>query len=183
MASRLERLKKLLAVQEQLKALHEVRHAGFVAGAAAAKQEAADLVDRFNANDSLSALFPDIYHRSIGSARAREEANRILAKDEATKLATATARTNMVERSYREMRLARARWGMSCPPLHAPRPRWPHEHRSSRPMSAAAEHRGSRARSTGSAVRSCECCRACELRRRDSLDHRSRENARWWSRR
>jgi hypothetical protein len=105
MTSRLQRLKKLLAVQEQLKALHEVRHAGFVAEASAAKQEAADLVDRFNANDSLSALFPDIYHRRIGSALAREDANRGLAKGEAAKLATATARTNMVERSYREVRL------------------------------------------------------------------------------
>ena len=63
------------------------------------------MVDRFNADDSLSALFPDIYHRRIGSALAREEANRGLAKSEAAKLATATARTNMVERSYREVRL------------------------------------------------------------------------------
>ena len=105
MASRLERLKKLLAVQEQLKALHEVRHAGFVAEASAAKQEAADLVDSFNGNAALSALFPEIYHRRIGAALVREDANRGMAKSEAAKVATATVRTNMVERSYREVRL------------------------------------------------------------------------------
>jgi hypothetical protein len=101
---RLDRLKKLLAVQEKLKALHQTRHAGFVAEASAAKEDASDLVDRFNADDSLSGLFPEVYHRRIGSALAREEANRELARTEAARIATATVRTNMVERSYREVR-------------------------------------------------------------------------------
>ena len=106
MTDRVKRLKKLLALQEQLKAMHELRHAGFVAGAVAAKKEAAEIAERFNAEDSLSALFPEIYHRGIGSALSREEANTKLAAGEAAKVATATGRANMVERSYREARAA-----------------------------------------------------------------------------
>jgi len=102
--SRLDRLKKLLAVQEQLKALHETRHAGFVAEAAGARREADDLVDRFNADDSLANFFPEIYHRRIGAALVREEANRAMAQTEATRVATATLRTNMVERAHAEVR-------------------------------------------------------------------------------
>jgi hypothetical protein len=104
--TRVERLKKLLVLQEQLKAMHELRHAGFVAEAVAAKNEAEELVDRFNSEESMSALFPEVYHRRIGSALSREDANRKLATSEAAKVATATARTNMVERSYREVRAA-----------------------------------------------------------------------------
>ena len=106
MTTRVERLKKLLTLQEQLKAMHEMRHAGFVAEAIAAKQEAADIVDRFNAEDSMSALFPEVYHRRIGSALTREDTNRKYASSEAAKVATAAARTNMVERTYREARVA-----------------------------------------------------------------------------
>ena len=106
MTTRLQRLKKLLTLQEQLKAMHEIRHAGFVAEAVAAKQEAADIVDRFNAEDSMSALFPEVYHRRIGSALTREDTNRKYASSEAAKVATAAARTNMVERTYREARAA-----------------------------------------------------------------------------
>ena len=106
MTNRVKRLKKLLTLQEQLKAMHELRQAGFVAEALAAKKEAAEIVDRFNAEDSMSALFPEVYHRRIGSALSREEANMKLASGEAAKVATATARTNMVERTYREARAA-----------------------------------------------------------------------------
>ena len=106
MTTRVERLKKLLTLQEQLKAMHELRHAGFIAEAVAAKNDAAELVDRFNAEESMSALFPEVYHRRIGSALSREDANRKLATGEAAKVATATARTNMVERTFREARAA-----------------------------------------------------------------------------
>ena len=106
MTTRVERLKKLLILQEQLKAMHELRHAGFIAEAVAAKNDAAELVDRFNAEESMSALFPEVYHRRIGSALSREDANRKLATGEAAKVATATARTNMVERTFREARAA-----------------------------------------------------------------------------
>ena len=102
MTDRVKRLKKLLTLQEQLKAMHEMRHAGFVSEALAAKKEAAELVDRFNADESMSGLFPEVYHRRIGSALSREEANRTLAVGEAAKVATATARADMVERNWRE---------------------------------------------------------------------------------
>jgi hypothetical protein len=103
---RVRRLKKLLTLQEQLKAMHELRHAGFVAQAVAAKNEAAEIVERFDAEDSLSALFPEIYHYRIGKALSREDMNRRAATGEASKVASATARTNMVERTYREARAA-----------------------------------------------------------------------------
>jgi hypothetical protein len=104
--TRVQQLKKLLTLQEQLKAMHELRHAGFLAEAVAAKKEATEIVDRFNSEDSLSALFPEVYHRRIGSALSREETNTKLAAGEAAKVATATARTNMVERNWREARAA-----------------------------------------------------------------------------
>ncbi len=106
MTDRVKRLKKLLVLQEQLKAMHELRHAGFIAEAAAAKREAAEIVDRFDAEGSMSALFPEVYHRRIGAAISREDTNRKLASGEAAKVAAATARTNMVERSYDEARAA-----------------------------------------------------------------------------
>lgn len=106
MTTRVQRLKKLLVLQEQLKAMHELRHAGFVAGAVAAKADADELVDRFNAEDSLSGLFPDVYHRGIGKALSREQQNRRLAEGEANKVVTATARANMVERNWRDARNA-----------------------------------------------------------------------------
>lgn len=104
MTSRVDRLKKLLAVQEQLKALHETKHAGFIAAAAAAKRDAEELVDRFNADDLLSGLFPDVYHRRIGAALGSETANLALAREEAARIAAATARTNRVEDAYRDAR-------------------------------------------------------------------------------
>jgi hypothetical protein len=106
MPARMQRLKKLLALQEQLKAMHELRHAAFVSQSIAARREAEELVERFNAEDSLSGLFPDIYHRGIGSALSREDTSRKAATNEAGKVATATVRTNMVERNYREARSA-----------------------------------------------------------------------------
>lgn len=106
MNDRVKRLKKLLVLQEQLKAMHELRHAGLVAGAVAARNEAVEIADRFNAEDSLSALFPEVYHNRIGQALSREDANNKAATAEAGKVAAATARSNMVERTYREARAA-----------------------------------------------------------------------------
>ena len=103
MATRKERLKKLVSVQEQLKALHEMRRAGFLAEASSAESEAAELRERFDAEGSLSALFPEIYHRRIDQALMRAASNLDLASEEAGRVATATARTKMVERAYREV--------------------------------------------------------------------------------
>ena len=104
MTTRKERLRKLVTVQEQLKALHETRHAGFLSAAVAAGQEAAELAARFDAQESMSVLFPEVYNRRIGQALARREQNLLLAREEVDRIATATARTNMVERAYRDVR-------------------------------------------------------------------------------
>ncbi|RWB01823.1 MAG: hypothetical protein EOQ39_15030 [Mesorhizobium sp.] len=104
MSTRKDRLKKLVKVQEQLKALHETRHATFLAAASAAEAEAEELVGHFDQADSLSALFPDLYHRRIAQAVVRQEANLASARQEASLIAAATARTNMVERAYKDVR-------------------------------------------------------------------------------
>jgi hypothetical protein len=104
MTTRKDRLKKLVLVQEQLKALHETRHATFLSAAAAAEAEARQLVEHFDAADSLAGLFPDLYHRRIANAVARREASLESARQEAALIATATARTNMVERTYMDVR-------------------------------------------------------------------------------
>ncbi|RVD16476.1 MAG: hypothetical protein EOS73_18605 [Mesorhizobium sp.] len=104
MSTRKDRLKKLVKVQEQLKALHETRHATFLAAASAAEAEAKELVGHFDQADSLSALFPDLYHRRIAQAVVRQEANLASARQEASLIAAASARTNMVERAYKDVR-------------------------------------------------------------------------------
>ncbi|RWO96947.1 hypothetical protein [Mesorhizobium sp.] len=104
MSTRKDRLKKLVKIQEQLKALHETRHATFLAAASAAEAEAKELVGHFDQADSLSALFPDLYHRRIAQAVVRQEANLASARQEASLIAAATARTNMVERAYKDVR-------------------------------------------------------------------------------
>lgn len=104
MANRAQRLKKLLAVQEQLKSLHETRHAGHLANAATAAREAAEIAERGDQEGSLSSLFPDVYSRGIANALRRERESRALAADELQQIARATARTNLVERNYRDAR-------------------------------------------------------------------------------
>ncbi|MFC3325277.1 hypothetical protein [Mesorhizobium cantuariense] len=104
MSTRKDRLRKLVKVQEQLKALHETRHATFLAAASAAEAEARDLVGHFDQTDSLSGLFPDLYHRRIAQAVVRQEASLESARQEASLIAAATARTNMVERAYKDVR-------------------------------------------------------------------------------
>lgn len=104
MASRRDRLKKLVVVQEQLKALHETRHAGFVANAIAAEAEAQSLSNSFDSTDGISQLFPELYYSRIKAAIDKKQLNLGLANVEVGKIATATARTNMVERAYRDVR-------------------------------------------------------------------------------
>ena len=102
MVTRTQRLKKLVEVQEQLKALHEARHAGYRASASAASEEAFDLARRADQHSEITAAFPDLYNRRIEAALVRHERNDGLAKKEAGQIATATMRTNMVERAYKE---------------------------------------------------------------------------------
>jgi hypothetical protein len=102
--TRKDRLKKLVKVQEQLKALHETRHAGFLAAAVKAEAEAKDLIERFDTDKSLAGLFPALYHKRITDALGRQQQSLESARQEAALIATATARTNMVERAYKDLR-------------------------------------------------------------------------------
>lgn len=102
MASRRDRLEKLVTVQEKLKAFHETRHAGFVAAARAAESEAEAVARLGDTPGSMADVFPDLYHRRIADALGRKAVEDSKARDEATLVATATARTNMVERAWRE---------------------------------------------------------------------------------
>ena len=104
MTSRKDRLKKLVKVQEQLKALHETRHAGFLSAAANAEAEARKIVEHFDTDTSLANVFPELYHRRIANALEQQKANLENARQEAALIATATARTNMVERAYKDER-------------------------------------------------------------------------------
>lgn len=102
MTTRAQRLKRLVTLQEQIKALHETRHATHLAQAAEARRDAAELLEALNAASPLPGLFPDLYNRRIGAAIDREANEMKEARREATNVATATARTTIVERAYRE---------------------------------------------------------------------------------
>lgn len=102
MAGRSERLKRLVRLQGQIKALHETRHATHLSQAAGARQEAAGLLEALNAASPLPGLFPDLYNRRIGAAMAREAEETRKADIEAAHVATASARTNIVERAWRD---------------------------------------------------------------------------------
>jgi len=104
MSTRKDRLRKLVKVQEQMKALHETRHATFLAAANAAEAEARELIGHFDQDNSLSGMFPDLYHRRIAQAVVRQEKSLESARQEAGLIATANARTNMVERAYKDVR-------------------------------------------------------------------------------
>ncbi len=100
---RKRRLAKLVTLQKQLKALHETRHSGYVATANAAEQEAHQLAASFDDPQSLSGLFPDIYHNRIAGAFTRRDENLVKAAQEVGRLAAASLRANMVEDAYREV--------------------------------------------------------------------------------
>ena len=102
MTGRRQRLAKLVGVQQQLKAFHEARHASLAAAAVAAGQEAKDIALRFDAPDSLAALFPDVYHARIADALDRERRLILEAERAAGDVAVANARGNVVERNYRD---------------------------------------------------------------------------------
>lgn len=102
MANRSHRLKRLVKLQEQIKALHETRHATYIAEANAARTDATELLEALNAASPLPGLFPDLYNRRISEAFALEEHKAAQAQQEAGKVATATARTNIVERAWRD---------------------------------------------------------------------------------
>jgi hypothetical protein len=102
--SRKDRLKRVLDLQEKLKRLHETRHATHLSGAVAAEREAREIGERLDAEDSLSEVFPEIYHRRIANANRERMESLARARVEAERLATANARTDIVERNYRQAR-------------------------------------------------------------------------------
>jgi hypothetical protein len=100
--SRKERLKKVLHLQEKLKQLHETRHAMHVSKASAAEKEAREISDRIGQEDSLSEIFPEIYHRRVANANRLRMESLARARAEAERASRANARSDIVERSYRE---------------------------------------------------------------------------------
>lgn len=102
MNKRTKRLKRLVQLQERLKVLHETKHARHLADAAAAGREATELAEAFDGGGQTSALFPELYHRRIGLAAAREQQKMAEAGKEATQVAHAKLRTNIAARAYRE---------------------------------------------------------------------------------
>lgn len=102
--SRKDRLKKVLSLQEKVKRLHETRHAMLLSGAVAAEREAEEIMQRIGREDSLSDVFPEIYHRRVARANQLRTEHLANARLEAQRLAQANARTDIVERNYREAR-------------------------------------------------------------------------------
>ena len=104
MASRRDRLKKLIRLQGQVKAMHEMRNAQHRLAAAAAREEAAEIAARFDAPDSYAGLFPDLYNERIAKALSRGDDQDAKAAVEARNVTRAAMRGDIVERAYREVR-------------------------------------------------------------------------------
>ena len=102
MATRTKRLRQLIELQQQMNAIHETRHAGFLRDAAAAAAEAEDLARRSQEASPLAGLFPDLYPRRVAQALEKKAEMTELAKKEAGRIAAEEARTDVVRRNYRE---------------------------------------------------------------------------------
>ncbi len=102
-ARRLKRLTKLVQVQRQIQALHEMRHANHLASANAADREALELVERFDSGTAMSSLFPDLYHQRISTAFATRDEQQDLAAREARHIISATLRADRTDKARREM--------------------------------------------------------------------------------
>ncbi|WP_265519458.1 hypothetical protein [Nitratireductor luteus] len=97
-----KRLARLVTLQERLKELHEARRAGHLREAAAAEEEMRELARRFDEPESLSSLFPELYHARIARASARVDANRLEAEAEARNVAASDARATVASRAHGE---------------------------------------------------------------------------------
>jgi hypothetical protein len=102
MATRTKRLRQLIDLQKQMKAIHETRHAGFLRDAAAAAAEAEDLARRSQEASPLADLFPGLYERRVARALEKKAEMTEFARKEARKIAAEEARTDVVRRNYRE---------------------------------------------------------------------------------
>ncbi|BCH23120.1 hypothetical protein [Mesorhizobium sp. L-8-3] len=109
MTSRTDRLRQLVELQKQLKAIHEIRHAGLVREAAAAREEADALMAQSAEQSPVASVFADLYTRRIGAALVRKDEKDRLAREEAGRIASETARANIVRRYYQEALLQEER--------------------------------------------------------------------------
>lgn len=100
MKNRADRLKRLVKVQEQIKALHEMRHAQHLAQAAEAERETSALTEAMNADSPMPGLFPDLYNRRIVASVEQRRRSAEMAREEASRVAMASARENLVIRAY-----------------------------------------------------------------------------------
>jgi hypothetical protein len=101
---RLKRFAKLAAVHRQLRSLHETRRAAFLDAAGAAEAEAQALARRFDETDSLSGLFPELYHARIAAAWTRAAEQKGLAEAEARVLAELSLREKRIGEERRALR-------------------------------------------------------------------------------
>lgn len=102
MAPRTRRLRQLIELQQQLKAIHEMRHAGLLRESVAAQEEATTLMAHADGRSPIANLFPDLYTRRIEAALTRKDEKSRLAREEAGRIASESARANIVARYYQE---------------------------------------------------------------------------------
>lgn len=102
MSPRTKRLRQLIELQQKMKAIREMRHADLRRQATAAEQEAAALMAGVENQSPIASLFGDLYTKRIGAALSRKDEKDRLAREEATRIASETARANIVKRYYQE---------------------------------------------------------------------------------
>lgn len=101
MARESKRIARLIAVQNQLKAFHEMQRAALLRQARAAELEAEEIGARKNDGGSLAHVFPELYERGIARSLAARDRSEVAAAAEAGKIAAQSARANMLTRAYR----------------------------------------------------------------------------------
>lgn len=102
MSPRTKRLRQLIELQQQMKAIREMRHADLRREAVAAEQEAAALMAGVENQSPIASLFGDLYTKRIGAALSRKDEKDRLAHEEAARIASEKARANVVKRYYQE---------------------------------------------------------------------------------
>lgn len=109
MTDRVKRLGKLLDVHATLESLGEARRAAHLAQARLAREEAQALAARFDDAQSLSALFPALYHARIQNALAAAQAAEAEAAREAEALGLLRLRAKGIGRLRDEAQAAAER--------------------------------------------------------------------------
>ncbi|WP_295806227.1 hypothetical protein [uncultured Nitratireductor sp.] len=99
---RQKRLRKLVSVMERLKNYHQAQHAAHMAETVAAEEEAKSITDTLDTGTTMTALFPDLYHRRVANALERSRSSAERARQEAQSIMQADARGNALARAYRE---------------------------------------------------------------------------------